>query len=161
MPLVSLFVVPAAALTLILWPLGAADTGLALLGKALDPILAIAHWTASLNDQVSPGSGPPKPFDGLEWLLATLAIGYGDGLLRTLTGRGHAFIAGRTCRIMGRVSMDLTTVDVTGLEVAAGDTAELFGPNLALEAQAARAGSVGYELVTGLTPRVLRRYIGA
>jgi len=93
--------------------------------------------------------------------LATLAIGYGDGLLRTLTGRGHAFIAGRTCRIMGRVSMDLTTVDVTGLEVAAGDTAELFGPNLALEAQAARAGSVGYELVTGLTPRVLRRYIGA
>ena len=93
--------------------------------------------------------------------LATLAIGYGDGLLRTLSGRGQAWMADRACRFMGRVSMDLTTVDVTGLDVAPGDLAELFGAKLDLEAQAARAGSVGYELVTGLTPRVVRRYIGA
>ena len=75
MPLVSLFVLPAAALSLVLWPFGAADLGLALLGAALELILAVAHWTASLNDQITLGTGPPKPFDGSEWLLAALAIG--------------------------------------------------------------------------------------
>ena len=132
-------------------------------GHGLAPVMTLSAQVIDVFDGVAGstvGYGATARLDRPH-RLATLAIGYGDGFLRTLSGRGRAFIDGRACRIMGRVSMDLTTIDVTGLDVAPGDRAELFGPNLDLEAQAARGGSVGYELVTGLTPRVLRRYIGA
>ena len=132
-------------------------------GHRLSPVMSLSARVIDVFDGAAGstiGYGATAQLDRLH-RLATLAIGYGDGFLRTLTGRGQAFVGGRACRIMGRVSMDLITIDVTGLDVAPGDTAELFGPNLDLEAQAARAGSVGYELVTGLTPRVQRRYIGA
>ena len=75
MPLVSLLILPAAALSIVLWPLGGVDIGLALLGEGLGIILSIAHVTAALNEQVSEALGAPKPFDGLAWLLASLALG--------------------------------------------------------------------------------------
>jgi alanine racemase len=56
--------------------------------------------------------------------------------------------------------MDLITADVTGLEVAVGDDAELFGPSLPVDEAAAQWGTISYELLTGLSRRVPRVYEG-
>jgi alanine racemase len=95
-------------------------------------------------------------------LRATLAIGYGDGFPRSASNRGFAMIGKHRCPIIGRVSMDLLTIDIT--EPGAWDLArpgiyaQLIGPDAPLEEQAALAGTIGYELTTGLTPRVKRIY---
>lgn len=93
-------------------------------------------------------------------LLATVALGYGDGFPRSLTNRGQAALAGTLCPILGRVSMDLVTLDVTAAAGVAkpGALIEVIGSHVRLEDQAARAGTLGYELVTGLGSRVERRY---
>ena len=93
-------------------------------------------------------------------LVATLAIGYGDGFPRSASNKGFAALGGRRCPILGRVSMDLITIDVTNAADLArpGVYAQLIGPEAPLEEQAALAGTIGYELTTGLTPRVKRIY---
>ncbi|MEO1189991.1 MAG: alanine racemase C-terminal domain-containing protein, partial [Pseudomonadota bacterium] len=93
-------------------------------------------------------------------LVATLAIGYGDGFPRSASNKGFATLSGRRCPIIGRVSMDLITIDVTEAADLArpGVYAQLIGPEAPLEEQAALAGTIGYELTTGLTPRVKRIY---
>lgn len=93
-------------------------------------------------------------------LIATLAIGYGDGFPRSASNKGFATLGGTRCPILGRVSMDLITIDVTEAADLArpGVYAQLIGPEAALEEQAALAGTIGYELTTGLTPRVKRIY---
>lgn len=94
--------------------------------------------------------------------LATLAIGYADGLPRSLSGKGLVAINGISCPLIGRVSMDLITVDTTHLHKSprAGDLAEVFGSHISLGQQAHRAGTLDYELVAGLTQRVQRVYDG-
>lgn len=92
--------------------------------------------------------------------IATVAAGYADGVLRSYSPRGQAWVAGDTRPIVGRVSMDVCAVDVTGLEIAVGDAAELFGPNRPLDEAAAAAGTVAWELLTSVGPRVQRRYVG-
>jgi alanine racemase len=93
-------------------------------------------------------------------LIATLAIGYGDGFPRSASNKGFAMLGEARCPILGRVSMDLITIDVTKAADLArpGVYAQLIGPEAALEEQAALAGTIGYELTTGLTPRVKRIY---
>ncbi|NQY98682.1 MAG: alanine racemase [Henriciella sp.] len=93
-------------------------------------------------------------------LIATLAIGYGDGFPRSASNKGFATLGGNRCPIIGRVSMDLITIDVTDAAELArpGVYAQLIGPDAGLEEQAALAGTIGYELTTGLTPRVKRIY---
>lgn len=93
---------------------------------------------------------------------ATLAIGYGDGLPRALgaTG-GEALLHGRRVPIVGRISMDVTVVDVTGLPgVREGDAATLVGADgeeeILVDDVAARVGTISYEVLTGLTPRLPR-----
>ncbi|CAN7210583.1 alanine racemase [Brevundimonas sp. LjRoot202] len=92
--------------------------------------------------------------------IATVAAGYADGVLRSYSPRGLVWVGGSLQPIVGRVSMDVCAVDVTGLEVAVGDTAELFGANRMLDDAAATAGTVAWELLTSVGPRVLRRYLG-
>lgn len=91
--------------------------------------------------------------------VATVAAGYADGLLRSYSPRGAAWVAGQTRPLLGRVSMDVCAVDVTGLDVAVGDRVELFGPNRRLDDAAAAAGTIPYELLTSITPRVPRAYV--
>ncbi|MEM8616411.1 MAG: alanine racemase [Pseudomonadota bacterium] len=93
-------------------------------------------------------------------LLATLAIGYGDGLPRSASNRGFVTLDGVRCPIVGRVSMDLITVDITAARDLArpGVFAQIIGDEAPLEEQAALAGTIGYELTTGLTARVERIY---
>ena len=99
--------------------------------------------------------------------LATLLIGYADGLPR---GAGatdakpgaEVAVAGRRCALVGRVSMDLAIVDVTDLpedRVRVGDPVELFGGSIDLDDFASRSGTIGYHLLTSLGPRYQREYV--
>ena len=90
--------------------------------------------------------------------LAVLPIGYGDGLPRILSNRMHVMIAGKSCPIVGRICMDMCMADVTDLpHVKAGDVAEIYGPGLTDEA-AQLAGTISYELLCQVAPRVPRIY---
>lgn len=93
--------------------------------------------------------------------VAILAAGYADGVLRAASPAGAVWLAGDRRRLLGRVSMDLIAVDVTGAEVAAGDMAELFGRNLSIDEAAASAGTLAYELLCRMAPRAERRLVGA
>ena len=94
-------------------------------------------------------------------MLATVALGYADGLPRTLSGKGMAAINGVRVPIVGRVSMDMTVLDVTDLAEppATGDAVELLGDTVSLGEVAALAGTNEYEILTRLR-RVPRVYEG-
>lgn len=98
--------------------------------------------------------------------LAILGVGYADGYHRAASSRdgrpgARVFVRGSFAPLIGRVSMDLMVVDVTGIAgVARGDWAELFGPHVPVDEVAAHAGTVGYELLTGLGHRAAWRYVG-
>lgn len=92
--------------------------------------------------------------------IATVAAGYADGVLRSYSPRGEVFVGGALRPILGRVSMDVCAVDVTGLEVAVGDRVELFGGRRMLDDAAAAAGTVSWELLTSVSARVPRTWVG-
>lgn len=97
--------------------------------------------------------------------VATLPIGYGDGLLRAASGRGAVLIRGRRCPMVGAVSMDLTTVDVTDVpDCALGDEALILGENggdrITAHELAAACDTIAYEVLTSLSHRLPRRYHG-
>lgn len=88
---------------------------------------------------------------------ATVALGYADGFLRALSGAGYGFLAGKKRPILGRVSMDLTIIDVTGCaEAAPGAMVEFLGPNVKLDDVAALAGTAPYEILTTFAGTVRR-----
>lgn len=97
-----------------------------------------------------------------ETLLAVVPAGYADGVPRSLCGRGEVLVRGRRCRIVGRIAMDLTAVDVTALDPppARGEEVVLFGrqdgARLGVEEAAEAAGTVSWELLCGVGPRVPR-----
>lgn len=93
--------------------------------------------------------------------IATVAAGYADGYLRSLSGRAVADFRGRPVPLVARVSMDLTTFDVTDLpEIAPGDRLTLIGgAGCSPDEVAARAGTIGYEILTGLGARYARDYL--
>ncbi|MFN0088543.1 MAG: alanine racemase [Blastocatellia bacterium] len=98
--------------------------------------------------------------------IATLAIGYADGWRRALSNRGRVLLRGRFAPVVGRVSMDLTIIDVTDIpEAALGDAAALIGEQgglrLSAEEVAERIGTISYEVVTGISARVPRIFPGA
>ena len=93
---------------------------------------------------------------------ATVALGYADGFLRALGGRGYGFLGGARRPILGRVSMDLTIIDVTGCAAAApGAMVEFLGPNAPLDDVAALAGTASYEILTTFAGTVRRSGVRA
>ena len=91
--------------------------------------------------------------------IAVLPMGYGDGLPRCLSNKLEVLIEDKLCPVLGRICMDMCMVDVTGLpEVRAGDIAVVYGPGLTQRA-AQLAGTIPYELLCQLTPRVPRLYL--
>jgi alanine racemase len=95
--------------------------------------------------------------------IATIAVGYADGYLRSLSNRGEAWIGPHRVPLIGRVSMDLVTLDVSSVppaECQVGDFAELIGANAPVDDVADRAGTNGYEILTSLGPRYHRAYLG-
>ncbi len=93
---------------------------------------------------------------------ATIALGYADGYLRAASGRGYGVLAGAKCPILGRVSMDLITLDVTaaGGAAAIGARVEMLGANVPLRDVAAAARTATYEVLTNLSG-VARHHVGA
>jgi len=93
-------------------------------------------------------------------VIATIAMGYGDGYPRMMPSGTPVLVNGQRCSLAGRVSMDMVTVDVTDLEsVQVGDGVEFWGRNLPLNEVASCAGTIGYELVTRMPLRTPRVYI--
>lgn len=90
--------------------------------------------------------------------LATIAAGYGDGLIRAMGPRAQVFADGRRCPVVGRVSMDLITVDITDLDHDPADV-QLLGANQSVDDLADAAGTIGYEILTSLGARHARRFI--
>jgi alanine racemase len=96
--------------------------------------------------------------------LATVALGYADGLMRALGNRGAGAIAGRKAPIVGRMSMDLVTLDVTDIPddlATPGAEVEFLGDTMLLEDMAQAAGTAAYEILTSLGRRARRVYEGA
>jgi alanine racemase len=92
---------------------------------------------------------------------ATLSIGYGDGLPRALGNRGRALLRGRSVPIIGRISMDMTVVDITAVpDARVGDVATVLGVDgacsIGLNEMADAAGTISYEILTGLSQRLPR-----
>ena len=95
--------------------------------------------------------------------IATVAAGYADGAFRSLSNRGKAWAAGREVPVVGRVSMDLLTIDITELHPDAlgpGDFVDLLCAEHDVDALAQEAGTIGYEILTGLGRRYHRIYCG-
>ncbi|MDH3458548.1 MAG: alanine racemase, partial [Gemmatimonadota bacterium] len=90
--------------------------------------------------------------------IATLGIGYADGVPRVLGGRTDVELAGARRALVGRVTMDLTMVAVPVGTVQCDDVATIYGGLVSLDEQAARAGTISYELLTALGGRVPRLY---
>lgn len=91
--------------------------------------------------------------------IATVAAGYADGLLRSLSNRAVLWAGSTPCPVVGRVSMDLITVDVTDL-ADEPEWLDILGPRQSVDALAELAGTIGYEILTSLGPRYRRRYAG-
>jgi alanine racemase len=114
--------------------------------------------------EVSPGttSGYGATWVARSWAQwATLGIGYGDGIPRSLGNRGVVVLRGQRVPIIGRISMDMTVVDISSLpEVGVGEVATLVGRSadaeITLDEVATTAGTISYEILTGLTSRLPR-----
>lgn len=94
-------------------------------------------------------------------VLATIGLGYADGLHRALSNRGHVYFDGQAAPVVGRVSMDSIMADVTHLAVKPepGAWAEVIGPNQTADVLADKAGTIGYEILTSLGARFARTYL--
>lgn len=91
--------------------------------------------------------------------IAILPIGYADGLSRALSnGIGHVKVKGIHVPIVGNVCMDMTMIDITGLNVAEGDEVLIFGKELPITQLADEMGTIPYEILTGISQRVKRVY---
>lgn len=114
-------------------------------------------------------AGTPLGYGGTfvtarESRIATIAIGYEDGLRRELSNRGLVIVRGLPAPIVGRVSMDLTLIDVTDIEAASiNDEVVIIGSQggrqLTAEEVAARIGTISYEVTCGISDRVPRVYL--
>ncbi len=93
--------------------------------------------------------------------VAVVALGYADGVLRASERPRYAWFAGAKRAFLGRISMDLIALDVTGCEAYPGARVELFGPNLPVDEAAGDAGTIAFELLSNVAARVERVYLGA
>jgi alanine racemase len=136
-------------------------------GAVPEPVVSV-HARLALVREVPPGTtvgyGATYTASAAErW--GTLTVGYGDGIPRRLAPLGgEAIVAGRRVPMRGRISMDVTVLDVTAAPGArAGDVATLIGASgaerITLDEVAARCGTISYEILTGLSPRLPRVYV--
>jgi alanine racemase len=123
----------------------------------LSPAMTMNSQVIAIRD-VKAGQGVGY---GGDWMakkhskIGTIAIGYGDGYPRHAPNGTPLLVNGQRVPLAGRVSMDAITVDLTGLEnVDVGDPVELWGQGLSVNEVASVAGTIGYEILSGLTGRV-------
>ena len=131
-------------------------------GPALIPAMSMESEIISVR-QLEAGDGLGY---GQTWMaskaakIGTIPIGYGDGYPRHAANGTPVLVNGHRVPLVGRVSMDMISVDLSGLEHAdVGDPVELWGTRLSVNEVALSASTIGYELLAGLTSRVPRSYI--
>lgn len=140
---------------------------------ATNPMQAVAHLEGTVMQvrHVKPGETVGY---GATWeasrpsRIAILGAGYKDGVPRALSSRqqdgpAQVFINGRRCPVIGRISMDMMGIDITGLmphSVVRGTRAEILGSNILIDEAAQWAGTISYELLTRLGSRYARLYSG-
>jgi alanine racemase len=92
--------------------------------------------------------------------IATIPVGYADGFHRNMgNGRGKVEANGVLCPTIGNICMDMCMIDVTGLDVSEGDNVLLFGGKVSIQEFAVWNDTIGYEVLTGVSPRVKRVYV--
>lgn len=139
-----------------------------------NPMLPVVHLAAAVLQLRDVQPGEPVGY-GATWTaerpsrIAVIAAGYKDGVSRAL-GSGadrepaEVCLGGRRCPIVGRISMDMLAIDVTGVPshlCRRGAKAEIIGPAITIDEVAERAGTISYELLTRLGQRFTRVYAGA
>lgn len=148
-----------------------ARPGVALYGAAQGLTTALApvvHLRARVVDLRDVAAGETVSY-GATWMapgarrIATIALGYADGYRRHLSNRGVALLHGHRVPVVGRVTMDLTMLDVTDVPCALGDVVTVLGRDgdacLTVDDVAALGGLSPYELLTGLRARPDRRVV--
>jgi alanine racemase len=119
----------------------------------------LAVRTVAAGESVSYG-GTWRP--SRRTTIATLGVGYGDGVLRAAERKEavprQVELRGRAVPLVGRVTMDMTMVAVEDDQVEVGDVATIFGGIISLDQQARASGTISYELLTAIGSRVPRRY---
>ena len=94
--------------------------------------------------------------------IATIPIGYADGYMRSLSSKGCVYIGDQPAKVVGRVSMDLTTIDITNVPIEdcfLGQKVEIIGKHNTPDDLARLAGTIGYEILTSLGKRYNRIYL--
>jgi alanine racemase len=128
--------------------------------RDLEPALVLASRVAEVKPcAAGQSAGYNRRFVAeRDTVIATVPIGYGDGLRRALTNDADVLVGGRRFPVVGTVSMDNVTLDLgpDGGGVRRGDEVILIGPGLPVEEMAARLGTINYEVTCGLTGRVPR-----
>jgi alanine racemase len=139
--------------------------GIALYGYApVCNVKRVLTWKASVVGVTDLRKGDPIGYGARyraarDMRTAVIAAGYADGVPRLLTNAGQIEIAGRLAPIVGAVSMDLTTIDVAACPgVRVGDEAVIIGDVITAEEIARTAGTISYEILTGIGSRVERVY---
>ena len=141
--------------------------GIGLYGGSPDPndpkgFEAVVTWQAQVIELQQVSQGETVGYGGSyvaphDLRLATIGLGYADGYLRALSGQGEVLVEGQRCPIVGRVSMDLITVDVSSLaSVNEGTWVEIMGTGISVDTVAAKANTIGYECLTRLGARMER-----
>lgn len=127
-----------------------------------EPVVSLSLPVIQVRD-VAPGEAVGY---GAAWTaprpsrIATVSAGYADGILRALGGRDlDLFASGVRCPVVGRISMDLITVDVTALEEVP-PSLQIIGAHQGVDDLARNASTIGYEILTSLGPRYERVYKG-
>jgi alanine racemase len=127
--------------------------------RGLLPVLrftaqVVRVWEARGGERIGYGGAYAVP-SGQTQRVAVVSVGYADALLRSLGPQGEVWLGGRRERFLGRISMDLAAVSAS-VSVKVADEAVFLGPEIDLWAQAEKAGTIPYELLTSISPRVIR-----
>ena len=134
-------------------------------GPSLKPVMSLYSRVAAVRafpPDTPVSYGCTARFGGAGGRVAVLPIGYADGLHRVLSDRTMVWLDGKYRPIMGRVCMDMCMVRLEdGDGVKTGGIAEIFGPHLPVERHARLAGTISYELLCAVAPRVPRVYLDA
>lgn len=94
-------------------------------------------------------------------LIATLPVGYADGLRRTMGNEnGSVWVNGKKAPLVGSICMDMCMADVTGIDCRVGDEVEIFGNHIPVSDLASACDTIAYEILTGISVRVPRVYVG-
>ena len=131
-------------------------------GPGLKPVMSLYSRVAAVRDfpaDTPVSYGCTASFGAGGGRTAVLPIGYADGLHRVLSNETGVWLDGECRQIMGRVCMDMCMVGLApAANVKPGDVAEIFGENLPVEGHARLAGTISYELLCAVSPRVPRIY---